>query len=93
LATPSSRLTIKSRQSSPANCKFGKAACEQPGRLGLGHDFTQGGAACLASCRVEGTRHLGGVDRFGDRQSEYPNDRGIAYLADELRPERSQYLR
>ena len=73
--------------------KFGRTACEQSGRMGSGHDFKQGGAACLASCRVEGTRHLRGLDRLRDRQSEHPNDRGIAYLADELRPERSQYLR
>ena len=72
--------------------KFGRTAREQSGRLGLGHDFTQGGAACLASYRVERTRHFGGLDRLADRQSEYRNDRGIAYLADELRPERSQHL-
>jgi hypothetical protein len=29
--------------------KFSRTAREQSGRLGLGHDFTQGGAACLAS--------------------------------------------
>src|SRR5712691_1171656 len=69
--------------------KFGGTACEQSGRLGPGHDFTQGGAACLASYRVERTRHFWGLDRLGDRQSEYCNDRGIAYLADELCPERS----
>src|SRR6202790_5064989 len=73
--------------------KFGRTAREQSGRLGLGHDFTQGGAACLASYRVERTRHFGGLDRLGDRQSEYRNDRGIAYLADKLRSERSQHLR
>src|SRR6266436_4020801 len=67
-------------------------APEQPGRLGPGHDITQGGTACLASYRVERTRHFGGLDRLGDRQSEYRNDRGIAYLADELRSERSQHL-
>src|SRR4029077_1106766 len=33
--------------------KFGRTACEQSGRLGLGHDFTQGGAACPASYRVD----------------------------------------
>mgnify|MGYP003693649095 CR=1 FL=1 len=33
--------------------------------------------------RVERSRHFGGLDRLGDRQSEYRNDRGIAYLADE----------
>src|ERR1700685_2004978 len=72
--------------------KFGRTACEQSVRLGPGHDFTQSGAACLASYRVERMRHFGGLDHLGDRQSEYRNDRGIAYLADELRPERSQYL-
>src|SRR5207247_11163665 len=72
--------------------KFGRTAREQSGRLGPGHDFTQGGAGCLASYRVERTRHFGGLDRLGDRQSEYRNDRGIAYLADELRSERSQHL-
>src|SRR6266567_5036021 len=72
--------------------KFGRTAREQAGRLGLGHDFTQGGAACLASYRVERTRHFGGLDRLGDRQSEYRNDRGIAYLADKLRSEKSQHL-
>src|SRR5580704_7086178 len=72
--------------------KRGRTAREQSGRLGLGHDFSQGGAACLASYRVERTRHFGGLDRLADRQSEYRNDRGIAYLADELRPERSQHL-
>src|SRR5882672_12537376 len=72
--------------------KLGRTACEQSGRLGLGHDFTQGGAACLASYRVERTRHFGCLDRLADRQSEYRNDRGVAYLPDELRPERSQHL-
>src|SRR5260370_40265112 len=61
--------------------KFSRTACEQSGRLGPGHDFTQGGAACLAPYRVERTRHFGRLDRLGDRESEYRNDRGIAYLA------------
>src|SRR3977135_2086123 len=61
---------------------FGRAACNTGGRLGPGHDFTQGGAACLASYRVERTRHFWGLDSLGDCQSEYRNDRGIAYLAD-----------
>jgi hypothetical protein len=55
---------------------FGRTACEQSGRLGLGHDFTQGGAACPASYRVECTPHFRGLDRLGDRQSEYRNDLG-----------------
>src|ERR1700722_11209359 len=71
--------------------KFGRTACKQSGRRGSGHDFTRGGAACLASYRVERTRHFWSLDHLGDRQSEYRNDRGIAYLADELRPERSQH--
>src|SRR5258708_39113104 len=72
--------------------KFGRTASEQSGRLGPGHDFTQGRAACLAPYRVERARHFGGLDRLADRQPEYRNDCGIAYLADELRPERSQHL-
>src|ERR1700719_2646731 len=72
--------------------KFGWTAREQSGRLGPGHDFTQGGAACLATYRVERTGHFGGLDRLADRQPEYRNDRGIAYLADELRPKRRQHL-
>src|SRR5215471_17658226 len=28
--------------------KFGRTSREQSGRLGLGHDFTQSGAACVA---------------------------------------------
>src|ERR1700731_272780 len=72
--------------------KFGGTTCEQSGRLGLGHDFTQGGAACLASYRVERTGHFGGLDRLADRQPEYRNDRGFAYLADELGPEGNQHL-
>jgi len=36
--------------------KFVRTPCEQSGRLAPGHDFTQGGAACLASYRVEPTR-------------------------------------
>jgi len=73
--------------------KFGRTSCEQSGRLGLGHDFAQGGAASLACDRVEGTCHFGGLDHLGDRQPEYGNDRGIACLANELCPERNQYLR
>jgi len=42
--------------------------------------------------RVERTRHFGGLNHLGDRQSEYRNDRGIAYLADEFRPEGNQHL-
>src|SRR6202008_1947652 len=72
--------------------KFGWTAREESGRVGLGHDFTQGDAACLASYRVERTCHFGGLNRLADRHPEYRNDRGIAYLADELRPERSQHL-
>ena len=72
--------------------KFGRTPREQSGRLGLGHDFTQGGAARLASYGIDRTRHFRGLDHLGDRQSEYRNDCGIAYLADELRPERSQHL-
>ena len=84
---------IAPEQPSELRGKFGRRAREQSGRLGLGHDFTQGGAACLASYRVERTRHFWGLDHLGDRQPEYGNDRGIAYLADELGPERSQHLR
>src|SRR5215470_14703709 len=73
--------------------KFGWTPCEQSGRLGPGHDFAQGAAVSLARYRVKRTRHFGGVGHLGDRESEYGNDRGIAYLADELRPERSQHLR
>src|ERR1700683_2046820 len=72
--------------------KFGRTSREQSARLGPGHDFTQGGAACLASYRVERTRYFGGLDRLGDRQSEYRNDGGIAYLTDEFGPERNQHL-
>src|ERR1700722_13149169 len=72
--------------------KFGRTPREQSGRLGLGDDFTQSGAACLASYRVERTRHFWGLDRLGDRQPKHSNDRGIAYLADELCPERSEHL-
>jgi hypothetical protein len=36
--------------------KFGGTACEEFGRLGPGHDSTQGGAACLASYGIERTR-------------------------------------
>src|SRR5258708_6663068 len=72
--------------------KLGRTAREQSGRLRLRHDFTQGGAACLASYRVERTRHFGCLDRLANRQAEYRNDRWVAYLADELRPERSQHL-
>src|ERR1700734_1550117 len=58
--------------------KYGRTACEQSRHLGQGHDFMQGGAASLASYRVERTRHLGGLHSLGDRQSEYRNYRGIA---------------
>src|SRR5262244_2545959 len=70
--------------------KFGGMACKQSGRLSTGHDFTQGGTACLASYSVKRTRHFGGLNHFGDRQPKYRNHRGMAYLADELRAERSQ---
>jgi hypothetical protein len=73
--------------------KFGRTSCEQSGRLSSGHDFAQGGATSLACYRVERTRYFGGVGHLGDRQSEYGNDRGLACLADDLRPERSQHLR
>src|SRR5262250_328273 len=60
--------------------KFGRTSGEQSSRLGSRHDFAQGGAACLASYRVERTRHFGGMGHLGDRQPEYGNDRRIAYL-------------
>src|ERR1700751_326433 len=69
--------------------KFFGTASEQAGRLGLGHDFAQGSVACLASYRVEHTRHFGGLDRLSDRQPVYRNDRGSTYLTDELRAERN----
>src|SRR5260370_18183686 len=84
---------IAPEQPSELRGKFGRTSSEESGPLGSGHDFTQGGTACLASYRVERTRHFGGLDHLGDRQSEYYNDRGIAYLADELSPEGSQHLR
>src|SRR5260370_7902977 len=62
--------------------KFGRTACEKSGRLGPGHDFTQGGAACLASSRVERTRHFGGLDPPAHRHPEYPNDPAIPSLTD-----------
>src|SRR5712664_1971921 len=73
--------------------KFGRTAVEKSGRLSPSHDLTQGGTARLAPYGVERLRHLGRVDRLGDCQSEYRNDRWIGYLADELRPEGSQYVR
>src|ERR1700757_4455581 len=69
---------IEPEQSGKLLAKFGSTACEQSRRLGPGHDFTQGGAAGLASYRVKHTRHFGGLDHLSDRQSEYSNDRGIA---------------
>ena len=83
------------RQSSPANCSAssGRTACEQPGLLRASHDFAHGGAACLESDRIERTRHLRGLDDLGDRQPEYGNDCGIAYLAYKLGSKRSQHLR
>src|SRR5215475_2032202 len=86
-------LQIAPEQPRELICKFGRASGEKSGRLGTGHDFAQGGAAPLAGYRVEGTRHFGGVDHLRYREPEYGNDRGIACLADELRPERSQRLR
>src|SRR5260370_28518909 len=65
--------------------QFGRTACEQSGRLGLGHVFTQCHAACLASYRVERTHHFWGLDRLDDLQSQYRNVCRIAYLAYELR--------
>src|SRR5262245_16102871 len=74
---------IAPEQSGELLGKFCRTSCEQSGRLGSGHDLTQGGAACLAPYRVERTRYFGGLGHLGDRQSEYRNDRGVAYLADE----------
>lgn len=45
-------------------------------------DLTQGGPARLAPYGVEHPRHFGGVDGLRDRQSEYRDNRWIAYLAD-----------
>src|ERR1700722_14133341 len=73
--------------------KFGGTAIEKYGRLSPSHDLTQGGTTRLASYGVERLRHLGRVDRLADRQSEHRNDRWISYLADELRPEGSKYVR
>jgi len=66
---------------------------EKFGRLRPSHDLAQGGTTRLAPDGVERLRHLGRVDRLGDRQPEYRNDRWIGYLADEPRPEESQYVR
>ena len=86
-------LQIAPEQADELLGKFGRMSREQSGRLGSGHDFAQGRAATLACYRVERTRHFGGVGHLGDRESEYGNDRGIARLTDDLRPEKNQHLR
>src|SRR5262249_41643160 len=60
--------------------KFGRTTCEQSGCLSVGHDLTQGGTARLAPYGVERPRHFWSLEYFGNRQSEYRNHRGIAYL-------------
>ena len=55
---------IAPEQSGEPFGKFGRTARKQSGRLGAGHDFTQGGAACLASYRVERTRRGAGRGSF-----------------------------
>jgi len=51
------------------------------------------GAACLSSYKVERTGHFGAWTASPIASRNTAMDRGIAYLADELRPERSQHLR
>src|SRR5262249_34690303 len=84
---------IAPEQSAELLRQFRRMAIEQSGRLSPSHDMTKGGTARLAPYGVEGPRHFGRVHGLGDRQSEHRNDRRIAYLADELRPERGQNAR
>ena len=77
---------IAPKQPSELFGQFGRTACEQSGLLGVGHNFAQGGTGCLASYRVERTRHFRGLDHLSDRQPEYGNDRGLTYFADNLAP-------
>src|SRR5215472_12664994 len=83
-------LQIAPEQTGELLGKFSGTSCEQSGRLRSGHDFAQGGAASFACNRVERTGYFWGPDHLGDRQPEYRDDRGIACLADERRPERSE---
>ena len=66
---------------------------EQSGRFGLPHDVTQGCTARLTPYGIERSRHLGRLGRLPDRQSEYGDDRRIAYFANELGSERSEQVR
>src|SRR5215831_7883353 len=70
--------------------QFCRTAIEQSGGLSLLHDVTQRGAARLAPCGIERPRHLGRVDRLGDRQSEYGDNLWVADLVEEPCSERSE---
>ena len=67
-------------------------ARKQSGGISFGHDFSQGLAGILASDGVERPRHFWGVDCLADRQPEYRNDGGVAYLAEKLCAKRVEHL-
>jgi hypothetical protein len=84
---------IAPEQSNELLGKFGRATVEQSGFLGAGHEFSQRRAARLTPYRIEGPRHLRGMDGLGDRQAENRYDGWIADLANKLSPERRQHMR
>ena len=49
--------------------KFGRTAIEKSGRLSPSHELTQRGTTRLAPYGVQRLRHLGRMDRLGDRQA------------------------
>ena len=85
-----SRLTIKSCQSSPVNCAASSAGRPVSSPDAWASAMILRKPARLASRPIElsARSHFRGLNRLADRQSEYRNDRGVAYLADELRPEK-----
>jgi len=87
-------LTIKSRHSSPANCSASSAGRPVSSPDAWASAMILRKAARLVSRPIESSARatFGGLNHLGDRQSEYRNDPGIAYLADEFRPERNQHL-
>src|SRR6185312_1573646 len=72
---------IGPQQSAELLGELTRTAVQKSRRPSPGHDLAQGGIARFPSYGIESLRHLRRTDGFGDRETEYRDDRRLADLA------------